>query len=132
MRADQYNLDTARFFPTLEDALSRAAADAVIIVTPPDTHRDLSIKAMQAGLHVLSEKPLADSMAAAQDILDASRQTGMLHVVTQNYRYFEQAQTLKAILDSGEMGAVSAVHVSFFKGWPGWKVTMSFGSLGVE
>lgn len=115
-QAARNGLDRALIFPTLDEALASVQADGVINVTPPQFHRDISIRALEAGIPVLSEKPLAPTLAEAQDIVDCANRTGVLHMVTQNYRYSTVAQTLKQALDPAVMGSIGAVSVEFFKG----------------
>src|SRR5690606_34427830 len=92
--AAAHRMDPAPICPTLADALAHVEADGVINVTPPQFHRAISVAALEAGLPVLSEKPLADTRQAAQEIVDASNRTGVLHMVAQNYRYRSATQTL--------------------------------------
>jgi predicted dehydrogenase len=118
-QAARNGLDRALIFPTLDDALASVQADGVdgvINVTPPQFHRDISIRALEAGIPVLSEKPLAPTLAEAREIVECANRTGVLHVVTQNYRYSTVAQTLKRALDPVGMGKIGAVTVEFFKG----------------
>ncbi len=115
-QAARYNIDRSRIFKSLGDALKKIRADAVINVTPPQFHKDVSCLAMDAGLPVLSEKPLAGTLSDAQAIVAKSNETGVLHMVTQNYRYSVPVQTVKQLLDSGELGKIGAVTVEFFKG----------------
>lgn len=112
----KYELDGSTVFPNLREALAAVQADGVINVTPPQFHREVSLIALEAGVPVLSEKPLADTFAAAQDIVDASNRTGVLHMVAQNYRYHAPTQTLFQTLQQGDFGAIGAVKVDFFKG----------------
>lgn len=112
----KYGLDASKIFPTLEDALAAVDADGVINVTPPQFHRSVSITALEAGLPVLSEKPLADTLEAAQEIVDVANRTGVLHMVAQNYRYRAPTQTLFQTLAQSNFGAIGAVKVDFFKG----------------
>ena len=58
------------------------------------------------GIPVLSEKPLADTFEAAQAIVDKANATGVLHMITQNYRYRSATQTLKQTLASKAMGEI--------------------------
>lgn len=115
-QVQQYGLDGSTIFKSLDEALHSVQADGVINVTPPQFHKAVSITALEAGIPVLSEKPLADTRQAAQQIVDTANRTGVLHMVAQNRRYHRSTQTLKAVLASGVMGEVGAVHVDFFKG----------------
>jgi predicted dehydrogenase len=115
-QAEKYGLDPARIFPTLKDALKAIKTDGVIDVTPPRFHREVSTTALEAGIPVLSEKPLADTFESAQAIVRKANETGVLHMVAQNYRYSVPAQTLKQTLAAGELGKVGSATVEFFKG----------------
>jgi predicted dehydrogenase len=112
----QYGLDGTRVFRTLGEALAAVDADGLINVTPPQFHQAVSIAALHAGLPVLSEKPLADTFAAAQAIVEAADATGVLHMVAQNYRYRSATQTLKQALTEAGMGAIGGATVEFFRG----------------
>ena len=115
-QASAYSLDESRIFDSLPRALEHVDADALINVTPPQFHREVTVMAMQAGLPVLQEKPLAGTLADARAIAAAADDTGILCSVAQNYRYRPLTQTLKRVLDSGELGAVAAVAVEFYRG----------------
>jgi predicted dehydrogenase len=65
-----------RNFPTLEGLLDEV--DAVIIATPTSTHRDVAVAALERGIHVFIEKPIAPSLEAADEILDAAARGGAL------------------------------------------------------
>lgn len=112
----RYGFDPATIFPTLREALDVLQPDAVIDVTPPQFHREISLLALEAGVPVLSEKPLAPTLAEAQAIVDAANRTGVLHMVAQNYRYSLHVQTLKQALESQVMGEIGAVSIEFYKG----------------
>lgn len=115
-QVDKYGLDMELVFDSLGDALETVPANGVIDVTPPAFHKEISQVALEARIPVLSEKPLADTMASAQAIVRKADATGVLHMVAQNYRYSVPVQTLKGVLASGTMGRVSSVTVEFFKG----------------
>jgi predicted dehydrogenase len=111
----KYDLDPALIFPSLEEALAKVSADAVINVTPPQFHLQTCSVALEAGLPVLCEKPLAHTRADAHALADKASSTGVLLMVAQNYRYSAVAATVKSVLDAGELGAVSGVAVEFYK-----------------
>ena len=115
-QAEAYHLDPALIFQSLPQALEAVEAAAVINVTPPQFHREICVNALEAGLPVLTEKPLAGNLADARAIVAAAKATGVLCGVAQNYRYRPLTQTIKAILASGELGAVAAVRCEFFRG----------------
>lgn len=115
-KVEQFNLDPALIFASLPEALNAVQPDGIIDVTPPQAHQTVSVTALEAGIPVLSEKPLADTLDSAQAIVDKSNETGVLHMVTQNYRYTAPAQTVKAALASGKLGRIGAAHIEFFKG----------------
>ncbi len=115
-QADANQLDRSLVFKSLSAALDAVEADAVINVTPPDIHREICVAALEAGLPVLTEKPLAGDLADARAIVAAADATGVLCSVGQNYRYRPLTQTIKAVLASGELGAVAALRAEFFRG----------------
>jgi predicted dehydrogenase len=71
----------AEKFKDFDTALAALKPDIVSINTLPDTHADYAIKAMEAGAHVFVEKPLAESVERAQDVVDTARRTGRKLVV---------------------------------------------------
>jgi len=115
-QVERYHLDGSRIYRTLPEALAAVDADAVINVTPPQFHKEVSLTALEAGLPVLSEKPLADTFDAALAIVEKSNQTGLLHMVAQNRRYMVDTQTLKQALATPELGPIGAATVGFFRG----------------
>jgi predicted dehydrogenase len=115
-QAARYGLDGSRIYRSIDEALRSVDADGIINVTPPQFHKEVSITALGAGIPVLSEKPLADSMESARAIVEKSDASGVLHMVTQNYRYRSMIQTLKQALDGDDMGQIGSATVEFFRG----------------
>jgi len=115
-QAAAYHLDSSLIFQTLSAALATVEADAVINVTPPEIHREICVCALEAGLPVLTEKPLAGNLEDARAIVAAADATGVLCSVAQNYRYRPLTQTIKEVLAGGELGAAAAVRCEFFRG----------------
>ncbi len=115
-QADAYGLDRARIYASLPEAIGQVDADAVINVTPPEFHREICLAALEAGLPVLTEKPLAGTLEDARVIARAAETSGILCSVAQNYRYRPFAQTVKAVLDGGELGQAGALQAAFYRG----------------
>lgn len=103
-------------YHSLDDVLGHVQADALVCVTPPELHRDAVVKGLQAGLHVISEKPMAASLADCKAMLAAAKETGMVYAVSQNYRYSPEMWTLAQIIGSDDLGDVGQVKLDFFKG----------------
>ena len=114
--AQEYGFDKNKIFKSLQEALKHVEADGVIDVTPPRFHEEISLTSLEAGIPVLSEKPLSHTLESAKRIVKKSTETGILHMVAQNYRYNMPTQTLKKILQEGKLGKPGSVTLEFFKG----------------
>ncbi|MBN1557024.1 MAG: Gfo/Idh/MocA family oxidoreductase [Lentisphaerae bacterium] len=108
--------DPAICFGSLGEALARVEADAVVCSTPPATHRAILIEAMEAGLHGIVEKPLADTPADCRRLQRAAERTGRTLVVSQNYRYNPFAATVAALTARRAIGRIGQVTLDFHKG----------------
>jgi predicted dehydrogenase len=78
----------------------------VAIVTPNHLHAGPAICALEAGLAVLCDKPLAGTLADAQAIAQAARRTGGLVGLTHTYAGYPMVKQMRALVDQGELGAV--------------------------
>jgi predicted dehydrogenase len=102
-------------FPSLEAALATCEADAVLVTTALGGHIPVALAALEAGKHVLVEKPFAPSLADARRAVDLAAERGLVLMVSQNYRFFPAAQTAAALVRSGALGAVGGASVQFRK-----------------
>lgn len=100
-------------FPSLDDALAGIACDAVLVATPPETHRAVAAAALAAGRHVLLEKPLATTMADARAIAAAAAEADRVAMVSQNYRWRQPARAVQDALAANRIGALLAVRIAF-------------------
>lgn len=111
---DEFNIPRDRRFPTLEEGLERAGAQAVIVALPEMLHKAAILAALARGLHVLTEKPLAMDMAEAAAIVRAARRApGLTVMVDQNYRWRPQTLALRAAVRAGRIGPVSMAGYEF-------------------
>ena len=98
-------------FDAIEGAMAAIPADAVLIVTPPETHHALGLAALRSGKHVLLEKPLAVSLAEAGDLVSAAEAAERFLMVSQNYRFRPVAREARRIIAAGMLGALTAVKI---------------------
>jgi UDP-N-acetyl-2-amino-2-deoxyglucuronate dehydrogenase len=88
----------------LEDILEDASIQAVLVLTPPNTHLELVQRAARAGKHVLVEKPLEIDLNRANALVEACEQAGVTLAVMLQHRLREAAVALRALMASGELG----------------------------
>lgn len=93
--------------------LDDAEIDAVYVPLPNSLHARWTIAALRAGKHVLCEKPLAANAREAAEMARVADETGRVLVEAFHYRYHPLAQRIKAIVDSGELGAIRHMEVEF-------------------
>ncbi|MBI5092011.1 MAG: Gfo/Idh/MocA family oxidoreductase [Candidatus Hydrogenedentes bacterium] len=114
--AARHKVPKSRCYTDLSRALREVEADALLDVTPPKIRKGVCCAAFEHGLHVLSEKPLADSVANAKAIVTRAARYKRTYMVAQNYRFQAPTQTAKRFLESGKLGDVGYAGVRFHKG----------------
>lgn len=113
-QANAAQLGIARAYGSYEELLADPEIDAIYNPLPNHLHVEWSIKALQAGKHVLCEKPLGLNTADAQRLVDAARAHPHLKVMEAfMYRFHPQWQLVKKLIDEGRIGKVYAVHSHF-------------------
>jgi len=100
-------------FASLADALARVPSEAALIVTPPETHTDLAIAALEAGRHVLVEKPLAPSLPEARRVVEHAARVGQTLMVGQNYRFRAGPRAAQRVIADGAIGSLISVRLTF-------------------
>jgi predicted dehydrogenase len=108
-------------YERLEEVLKDEKVDIVLVATPNDLHKEISIKALKAGKNVVCEKPAMMNSEELEEVMSVSKETGKLFVVHQNRRWDEDFLTIKKIYDEKLLGDIynieSRVHGS--RGIPG-------------
>ncbi|TBL72385.1 Gfo/Idh/MocA family protein [Paenibacillus thalictri] len=119
-RAREYGIAHVAASP--EELIQSSEVDAVIIGVPNQFHAPLAIQALQANKHVLLEKPMAISSAAAREILLASRATNKTLMVSHQMRWESVPMQIKTQIERGELGRIYTAKTGWFrrKGIPGW------------
>jgi len=103
----------ARVHPSYAALLADGELDAVYNPLPNGLHAAWSIRALEAGKHVLCEKPLAANAADAERMVAAARQNGRRLIEAFHYRYHPLAARLREVVDSGALGAVRHIEAHF-------------------
>ena len=116
--ADKYGWDDVEIDWTR--LLARDDVDIIDICTPGDTHAPMAIAALQAGKHVLCEKPLANSVAEAEAMAEAARQAaarGVRAMCGFTYRRVPAARLMAGLVAGGAVGTLRHVRASYLQDW---------------
>jgi predicted dehydrogenase len=89
---------------SLSELLGRDDIDAVAIATPARTHHHIARAALEAGKHVLVEKPLADSVVAGQEMVEVARREGLTLMADHTYCYTPVVQKIRELVAEGALG----------------------------
>ncbi len=93
-----------RVFTDYRTMIASGLLDAVVVATPDDSHHDITMAALESGLHVLCEKPLARSAEDARQMLNAAEAAGVVHMVMFTWRWLGIFTYVKQLLASGYIG----------------------------
>ncbi len=96
----------ARATSDLNEVLADPAVDACVIATPASTHADVGIACLRAGKHVLIEKPLAESVASAERLLQVAEEEDRVVMCDHTYCYTSSVQYIRKVIEAGELGDV--------------------------
>ena len=100
-----------------EAVVARSDVHLVDIVTPGDSHARIAIAAARAGKIVFCEKPLANSVAEAEQMLSAVKKAGVLHMVCHNYRRAPAVMLAKQLIAAGELGEIRHYRGTYLQDW---------------
>jgi predicted dehydrogenase len=131
-------------YTDVEEVLARPDIDGVSNVTPDAFHAPLSIKCLQAGKHVLCEKPLALNYADARRMVAVASKSGLINMINLSYRDWSCIQGVAALVQRGGLGEMRHVEASYLQSWlPSkiwgdwrttptwlWRLSTSHGSKG--
>ncbi len=132
-------------YTQLKQALAAHDLDAVSVVTPDALHAAVSMKALQAGLPVLCEKPLSDSTEASKEMVASATRAGVLNMVNLSYRVSGALQQARLWVDQGRLGEIRHVDAAYRQSWLAspywgewseeeawlWRLSTAHGSTGV-
>jgi len=113
--ADTYSIESSS--ASYNDFLSNPAVDCVHICTPNSLHYEMAVAALRAGKHVLCEKPLASTVAEAEEMIALARQTGLANCTLYNIRSYPQVQNMRRLCESGELGEILVIQGTYSQDW---------------
>ncbi len=99
------------------DFLADPTIDAVHICTPNALHFPMAKAAMEAGKHVLCEKPLAMSTAEAAEMVRMAKERNLANCTFHNLRYYPQVQNMRRMREAGDLGEIYAVQGTYSQDW---------------
>jgi UDP-N-acetylglucosamine 3-dehydrogenase len=112
--AEKYN---AKSYTSYEELFKSESLDAVSVCLPNHLHAPVSISALNAGFHVLCEKPMATSKEEAEAMIEAAKQNGKKLMIGHNQRFVASHQKAKELIASGTLGKIYSFRTAF--GHPG-------------
>lgn len=110
--AGKFKAEPEKDWPGL---LRRPDVDAVILSTPPSSHAEIAIAALNAGKHVLCEKPLARNPQECLEMIEAANKNGRTLATGFNYRFYPSVMKARELFDAGVIGDLD--HVRAYTGY---------------
>jgi predicted dehydrogenase len=100
-------------FASMKEAISSTQPQAVLITTALAGHASVIEAALEAGLHVMVEKPFAQSLAIAQHLVDMAAAKELVLMVSQNYRFFPAPRAIASLVQESGLGKLFEVSIDF-------------------
>jgi predicted dehydrogenase len=138
--AEEWGVEQA--YGSIEE-VAESKAEIVHICTPNASHVGYAVALMEAGKHVLCEKPLGISLADAQHAAEVAKDTGVINTIPFAYRFHPMAREMRARVQAEEFGALNLMHGSYLQDWllnpkaTSWRVdpkaggpSRAFGDIG--
>jgi len=122
---------SAKIYHSAEEIFADPSVDIIAITTTPDTHFSFTKAALEAGKHVIVEKPFVPTSTEAQTLIDVSAKTGKLICIYQNRRWDSDFLTVKKLIADGTLGRVVEFNTHFDRYKPAKPATWK-GTLGMD
>lgn len=120
--AANLGIDASRSYASFEEMATQEAAredgiDAVTIVTPNHMHYPAAKAFLEAGIHVICDKPLTSNLADALALQEVARKSKAEFILTHNYSGYPLVREARAMVQSGKLGKLRKVHVEYIQDW---------------
>ena len=106
-----------RSYGNYQDLLADPDVQVIHNCTPNHLHFEVNRDILAAGKHVISEKPLAMNTTESQELVRLAKDSGLIHAVDFNYRFYPLIQHAREMVRTGEVGDVFAIHGSYLQDW---------------
>jgi predicted dehydrogenase len=116
-RARAAELGVERGTADLESILQDATIDVIHVCTPNRTHVAIATAVLEAGKHLVLEKPAALDLASARGVADLARRTGRHALVALTYRGYPMVRRARALVRAGEAGDIRLIHGGYIQDW---------------
>jgi predicted dehydrogenase len=122
--ASEYGSSTAKVYEDYRELLQDDSIEVVHVLTPNDSHAEISVAALNAGKHVMCEKPMAKSTEEATLMLEAAKKTGKKLTIGYNNRFRPDSQHLHKLCNNGDLGDIyfAKAHAIRRRAVPTWGV----------
>lgn len=114
--AAEFGLSDAAIGTDLDAMLAQTRPDLLFDVVIPDARAGVVATGLGHGCHVLSEKPMAASLAQARTLIEAAAAAGRVHAVVQNRRFVTGVRRIRRLIESGALGTLTSLNCDFFIG----------------
>lgn len=114
-RIEQFELDSEAM-TDLGEALAKHDSDFVVDLTVPEVHCQITCQSLEAGRHVIGEKPMSATIEQAKQMVAAADKAGKIYMVSQSRRYIGQHDRIARAIRTGMIGDVTSIHCHFFLG----------------
>jgi predicted dehydrogenase len=120
--AAELGIANDRAYGSFEEMAKAEAAradgiEAVSIVTPNHLHGPVARAFLEAGIHVICDKPLTTTVAEAEELVELVRKSGKVFVVTHNYTGYPMVRQARAMVANGDLGEIRLVRAEYLQDW---------------
>jgi predicted dehydrogenase len=130
--AKEYGIPGAKVYQDYHELIKSGDAQIAHVCTPNDSHSEITVAALEGGLHVLSEKPMAKTAEGARKMLEAAKRTGKKLSVGYQSRFRNDSQYLKKMIENGDLGEIymAKAHAVRRRAVPTWGVFLDAEKQG--
>lgn len=114
-KAEELDVDT--YYSDYNNMVNNPDIDCIHICTPNYLHYEMVKKALEAGKHVVCEKPLTTNVDEARELVELAREKDLVNAINFNLRFYPLVHQLKYVIEKGEIGKIFSIHGSYLQDW---------------